>query len=123
MLAEIMADVGPGALALLVVGLILALAGAINTVGSAVEKVVHGVQAARAPDKEQDDRIEQLENDVKDIKKKLEKDHNKFESLDSGNRVTQQALLALLDHGIDGNNIEQMQHAKEALQTHLINRK
>lgn len=31
-------------------------------------------------------------------------------------------LLALLDHGIDGNNIEQMQHAKEELQNHLINR-
>ncbi len=27
-----------------------------------------------------------------------------------------------LDHGIDGNNMEQMQHAKETLQNHLINR-
>jgi len=49
-------------------------------------------------------------------------DKKRLDSLDEGNRATQRALLALLDHGIDGNNIEQMQHAKEALQNHLINR-
>ena len=32
----------------------------------------------------------------------------------------EQALLALLDHNLDGNNIDQMQKAKEALQKHLI---
>ena len=32
------------------------------------------------------------------------------------------ALLALLDHGIDGNNIEQMKQAKEDLQRHLVER-
>ena len=54
--------------------------------------------------------------------KKLDNDKHHFDAIDASNRVTQLALLALLDHGIDGNNIDQMQHAKEELQTHLINR-
>ena len=54
--------------------------------------------------------------------RKLEADTTHLGKLDEGNRVTQQALLALLDHGIDGNNTEQMQHAKEALQQYLIDR-
>jgi hypothetical protein len=53
---------------------------------------------------------------------KLNNDNDRLESLDEGSRVTQRAILALLDHGIDGNNIDQMQDAKKALQSHLINR-
>ena len=37
-------------------------------------------------------------------------------------RIKKIKVSALLDHGIDGNNIDQMQHAKEELQNHLINR-
>lgn len=33
-----------------------------------------------------------------------------------------EAQLALLDHGIDGNNVKQMQEAKEVLQKYLIER-
>ena len=54
--------------------------------------------------------------------RKLSNDHEHITSIDRGERGTQRALLALLDHGIDGNNIRQMQDAKEELQNHLINR-
>lgn len=101
---------------------ILAAVSAFVLLSNAAEKIVKAYRAAKAPDEEQNRKITQLEDEIKEIKKKLEKDHDRFEGLDSGNRVTQQALLALLDHGIDGNNIEQMQHAKEALQAHLINK-
>ena len=52
----------------------------------------------------------------------LVQDVNRFDAIEAGNRVTQLAILALLDHGIDGNNVKQMQDAKEELQNHLINR-
>ena len=45
-----------------------------------------------------------------------------LDSIEAGNRASHQALLALLDHGIDGNNIKQMQDAKKTLQQHLIDR-
>jgi phenylalanyl-tRNA synthetase alpha chain len=57
-----------------------------------------------------------------EVDRKLNNDNDRLACMDEGSRVTQRAILALLDHGIDGNNIEQMQHAKEALQDHLINR-
>ena len=102
--------------------LVLAGASAIVLLSNAAEKICKAVQHAKAPNIQQDERIAALEQWREEVKGTLERDHDRFESLDSGNRVTQRALLALLDHGIDGNNIEQMQHAKEELQNHLINR-
>ena len=104
------------------IGALLALCGAVVTIGNAVEKIIKIWKAAKAPNIEQNDRLDALEKWKEEVDGKLTHDHQRFESLDSGNRVTQRALLALLDHGIDGNNIEQMQHAKEELQNHLINR-
>ena len=106
----------------LVIGGLLALAGFINTVGAAVEKVAKAVKAAKAPNVEQNDRLDALEKWREDVDRQMVKSEQHFRSLDDGNRVTQLALLALLDHGLDGNNITQMQHAKEELQNHLINR-
>lgn len=102
--------------------LLLGGASAIVLLANAAEKVVKAVQAAKAPNQTQNDRLDKLEQWQKEVDDKLKHDHERFESLDQGNRVTQRALLALLDHGIDGNNIEQMHHAKEELQNHLINR-
>jgi hypothetical protein len=101
---------------------ILAAASAIVLLSNAVEKIVKAVQAAKAPNARQDDRLHELEEWRKSVDQSLARDLDRFKALDEGERVTQRALLALLDHGIDGNNIEQMQHAKEALQNHLINR-
>ena len=106
----------------IVIAAVLAVAGAIVTIGNAVEKLLKVWRAAKAPNDSQDARIEALEKWREDVDRQLEKGENHFRSLDDGSRVTQLALLALLDHGIDGNNIAQMQHAKEELQNHLINR-
>ena len=106
----------------LVIGGLMALAGFINTIGTAVEKVAKAVNAAKAPNVAQNDRLDALEKWREEVDRRLDKGSQHFSTLDDGSRVTQLALLALLDHGIDGNNIEQMQHAKEALQNYLINR-
>ena len=101
---------------------ILAAASAIVLLSNAMEKIVKAVQAAKAPNAKQDDRIAELEKWREAVDKRLDRGGQHFDAIDASNRVTQLALLALLDHGIDGNNIDQMQHAKEELQTHLINR-
>lgn len=113
---------GPLEIAGIIGGVLLALAGAINTIGSAVEKLVKARNAAKAPNDEQNARLNELELWRASVDRKLDNDKKHLDSIDVGNRVTQLALLALLDHGIDGNNIDQMQHAKEELQQHLINR-
>lgn len=101
---------------------VLATASAIVLLSNAVEKIVKAYKLAKAPNLKQDERLDELEKWRKTVDSKLLRDNERLGSIEEGNRASQRALLALLDHGIDGNNIEQMQHAKEALQTHLINR-
>ena len=101
---------------------ILAIVSAFILIATAVEKIAKAVKAAKAPNDVQNERLAALEAWRKEVDRKLSIDNDRLETIDNGNRVTQRALLALLDHGIDGNNIEQMQHAKEELQDHLINR-
>lgn len=105
-----------------VIGGILALCGAISTIGGAVEKVAKVVKAAKAPNDEQDRRLTAAEKEIVDIKGFLANDKKRIDSLEDGNRVTQRALLALLGHGLDGNNQKQMAEAKAELESHLINR-
>lgn len=103
--------------------IILASASAIVLLSNAVEKIVKAIQVAKAPSAQQNKRLDDLEKRMAEAEEKLKNDEKHFNDIDASNRVTQLALLALLDHGIDGNNIDQMQHAKEELQTHLINKR
>lgn len=101
---------------------ILAGASAIVLLSNALEKIVKAWKAAKAPYAVQDERLNDLEEWRKTVDSKLNKDNERLSSIEEGNRATARALLALLDHGIDGNNIKQMQDAKEGLRNHLINR-
>ena len=56
------------------------------------------------------------------FKKMFSNDNDRIEGIERGNRVTQRALLALLSHGIDGNEIDAMSKAKEELENYLIQR-
>lgn len=117
-----MENLTPWEVCVVVVGAILALAAAINTLGSAAEKISKARQAAQAPNKDQDERLDALEAWRKEVDRKLNNDKMQLEEIHKGLRASYQAQLALLDHGIDGNNIKQMQDAKTVLQQHLIDR-
>lgn len=101
---------------------LLAVASAVVLLSNAAKAIAGAVQSARAPNKAQDDRISALEEWRKDVDNKLRSDKLQLDEIHDGLRASYQAQLALLDHGIDGNNIKQMQDAKEALQLHLINK-
>lgn len=103
-------------------GAIMAVASTVNTLGAAVEKIVKAVKSARAPNEAQDIRLDQLEADMREVKTKLTRDYQRLAALDEGNRVTQKGMLALLAHGIDGNNVRQMEEAKHDLEEYLISR-
>ena len=101
---------------------VLAVASGVVLLSNAAEKIVKAIKMAKAPNIHQDERLDALEKWREEVDRKLVADNNRLRDIDDGNRVTQRALLALLDHGIDGNNVKQMQKAKEELQEHLINR-
>ena len=94
---------------------ILWLAGAIVAISAAIKVVCEAIEQIRKPNKTQDARIAELE-------RKSVKDLNRLNQLEEGNIITQRALLALLAHGIDGNDIEAMRKAKAELTDYLIER-
>ena len=101
---------------------ILGICAGISTIGAAVGWIIKCVKAARAPAKRINDRIEALETLAEDHAGYLDADKRRLDALERGNRVTQRALLALLKHGIDGNDVEAMRASMAELQDFLIER-
>lgn len=111
-------------------GILLTLAGAVNVIGQAVEKITKWRNAAKAPERAQDDRMDTLAADMaaikewrKEVDRKLGNDKNQLDEIRNGQCATYKALLALLDHDLNGNNIKQMQDARDALLEHLTDPK
>ena len=116
---QLLATLTPGQIFLVCIGALLAVAGFINTVGAAADRVAKARQAAQAPNKEQDTRLGDLERRMGDVERMLGNDKLSLDKINSGLEASFQVQLALLDHALNGNNIEQMQRARDALYVHL----
>lgn len=91
------------------------------TCTAAVASIIASVaKAAKGPNARQDERITALETDVKQIKQHIDNDNKRIKSIEAGNRITQQALLALMSHAINGNDIDKLEKARDDLQQYLI---
>ena len=101
---------------------LLSISSAVVLFSNALEKIIKAYKTAKAPDLKQNERLQELEKWKEKVERRLSNDNDRLRDIEKGERATQRALLALLDHGIDGNNIKQMQDAKDELQNHLINR-
>lgn len=84
---------------------------------------------AKKPNEQQNKQIEEQKKEIEEIKKTL-KEHESFFAKDKQiiaaikeeNHLVMESLFALLQHGIDGNNIEPMQQAQKRIQDYLINK-
>ena len=94
---------------------ILWLAGAIVAIASAAGVLAGTIDRLRRPSRAQDARLDELE-------KRMARDQKRLSILEDGMTITQRALLALLAHGIDGNDVEAMKKAKQELTDFLIER-
>ena len=103
----------------LIAGIVAACAG-FSSIAAAVGLVIKWVQSAKAPAKRVDERLAALENTVEDYKEYFDNDKKRMESIETGSKVTQKAILALLSHGIDGNDSDALKAAKAELQEYLI---
>lgn len=101
---------------------VAAVAAAVILLANAAEKIVAIWRTIRAPDTAQNGRLANLEGDVAKIKGYLENDKKRLDTLSEGDKLTKRSLLALLNHGIDGNNVTQMKDAKKELEDYLIDR-
>lgn len=101
---------------------VLAGASALVLLANAWKPIERIIQLVRAPNKSQDDRIHALEVWREEVDSKLDRDKNRLDDFDAGNRVVMQAQLALLGHALHGNNVKQMEDAEKGLQDYLVNK-
>ena len=100
---------------------VAAICGLILSVASVITLVINGVKKAKTPEARQNERLDALEKAVLRHDELFRNDLNRFERMENGNRIMQRCMLALLSHGIDGNDIEQMKLARKDLNEYLIN--
>jgi hypothetical protein len=121
-----MENITPG----LVMSVVLSVASAVVLLSNAAEKIAGAWRKFKAPDMKQNERLAALEawksGELKTwqdgVDRRLDNDFKHLQKVDEANKVTSIALIALLDHGIAGNNVEQMQSAKAALAEHLTSK-
>ena len=87
------------------------------TVGNIISTVVSKL---KSPNVRQDERITSLEARTTVIEKHLDNDNKRLQENEKGNRITQQSILALMRHAIDGNNLDQLREAESRMQEYLI---
>lgn len=101
---------------LIIIGMIVVgLPSAINTIGNAIEKIAKAKKAVEAPNAAQDEKIADHETRIERLERHQDNDHKELAAIREYNRISALAQIALLDHGLDGNNIKPMQDAKTEL--------
>lgn len=80
------------------------------------------VDKAKTPERSQNNRLERLEDRVDELYNLHNKDKDRIKELERSNVVTQEALLALLSHAIDGNNTVALTKAKDSLKDYLTHK-
>ena len=100
---------------------ILAAASAFVLLANCAEKIVNAVKVAKAPEQKQNDEIDDIKGRLKKVEEKLENDQKRIDDAKACNHVLTKGMLALLEHGINGNNIDQMRDAKNGVEAYLIN--
>ena len=100
--------------------IVLAIASAVVLLSNAVEKIVKAVKAAKAPEERQNEEIENIKNRIDKLEKEILVDEKQLKDARACNHVITKGVLALLDHGINGNNIDQMKEARQDVEQYLI---
>lgn len=92
----------------------------ITGVSGVIAIIVAIVKKIKSPNDVQNERLDLIEKRLNKQDERLADDDTRLDKIESGFRVTQRALLALLSHGIDGNEIDGMRDAKKELTNYLI---
>lgn len=110
--------------------IILAVCGGIVAVSGAITVIVKLLAKLKEPELNQNDRITKCEKDIDGIKQQFKvydgyfaHDKQRLDRLEFGNEAENRALLALLNHAINGNNQDELKAAKSELERFLISEK
>lgn len=95
---------------------------AIITLGGAGAVIISIIKWAHKPTDSRDETLNKHEDEIKNHKELLERDHIRLTELEEGNKILMRSMLALMSHAIDGNNTDGLRSAKDELQEYLIRR-
>lgn len=109
---------------------ILAICGGVIAISGAATVIFKILSKAKEPEMKQNERIFKCEEKIVEFEHKLEIydqhfDHDKkrLDRLEFGNEAENRALLALLNHAINGNNEDELKNAKRELEQYLLSGK
>lgn len=102
---------------------------ALITIAAAVTIVINAVKKLKEPENAQNQKLQEIEERMKVFEDRLKKheeyfnnDNKRLLAIEEGNRVTQKAILALMSHAINGNDIDKLKEAENSLREYLINK-
>ncbi len=101
---------------------LLAYAGAIITISTAIGIIINLISKVKEPERKQDERIKACEDRLSKHDSMFSNDDRRFKEIEEGNKITQEALLALLKHSINGDEVKALKDAEKNLEKYLINK-
>lgn len=111
------------------IAVILGICAAIVTISAAIGVIIKAIDKARAPEAEQnnrldiiDKRLEEIDKTIAQFREYFTNDDNRFKAIEKSNKITQTALLALLKHSLNGSETEALKQAEKSLEEYLIDK-
>ena len=109
--------------------ILMACCSALITISAAVAVVINAIKKLKEPENIQNKKLEDISKKIDAIEARLKiheeyfnNDNRRISAIEEGNRVTQKALLALMSHAINGNDVDQLKAAEKSLKEYLINK-
>lgn len=109
------------------ISVFIGLCASIITISTALGVIAKMIDKARSPEREQNSRLDNIDKRLDEIDKTIAtfreyftNDDNRFKAIEKSNKVTQSALLALLKHSLNGNDIESLKSAEKDLESYLL---
>ena len=112
-----------------IIAAVLAICGAIVTISAAIGVITKAIEKTREPENNQNKRLDAhekrlsaLEEIAGKFKEYFDNDDKRFKEIEKSNKITQAALLALLKHSLNGNDMESLKNAEKSLEEYLIDK-
>ena len=109
--------------------ILMACCSALITLSAAAAVVINALKKLKEPENIQNQKLEDISKKIDSIEARLKiheeyfnNDNRRISAIEEGNRVTQKALLALMSHAINGDDVDQLKAAEKSLKEYLINK-
>lgn len=93
----------------------MVVCGWIITIGGASGVVYNAWQKARKPQKDIESRLTSIENDMRDIKDKLQNDYSSINRNRDDMNLLMRSMFSLIENKITGNNVDGLKSTRDDL--------